>query len=145
MEEKKTKDFISYYDFFNNINRKGKLIDPVLVKKCWNSHQMNTIFSFRNDTIFFAHEADQFSGLPEDIKAEMEYSFYYYGLKESHYRKIDPDFSFRKAPVDEETEAYLSAIMEMYGFSRLKALEVYEWLPDEEKQRILNSYSKGGI
>lgn len=104
---------------------------PVVGETGYDAFMINRVMSNTRDTVLFANEMNQYSGIPAQWQAD----FYYHGL--------DKMKRFGKWNKKIESE-HLELIEEYTGYSRAKALDVLDiLLPHLDS--IKKELEKGGI
>lgn len=123
---------MSPFDLAKNINSHGERL--VAAEVDYNPYMVNAIYGNTPDTVLFANEMNQHWG---SLTKQMQYDFYRFGLTKNMRRF--GTWNKRK----EDNGDDIAQIMEAYGYSRAKALEVYVILkPHMEQVRARND--KGG-
>ena len=108
MAEKK----LTPFEIAKNINSHGERLDTD--EDGYEPFMMNRIFSNTPDSVAFANELNRYGTLPK----QMQYDFYRYGLEKNPRR-------YGKWEKRDDNDHDLKIIMEAYGYSRQKAMEVY--------------------
>lgn len=101
------------FDYVKNINHKSGVLDEEQLAE-YNQYIINRVFSNTRDTIFLANEANKFRDIPDDA----HYLFMYYATPKNPRRYGQ----WHKQPAKNED---IEIIMRVYGYSRVKAEEVY--------------------
>ena len=101
------------FDYVKNINQKSGVLDEEQLAD-HNQYIINRVFSNTRDTIFLANEANKFRDIPDDA----HYLFMYYVTPKNPRRYGQ----WHKQPAKNED---IEIIMRVYGYSRVKAEEVY--------------------
>lgn len=107
-DKKKTGPF----DYVKNINGHGERMDTD--EGGYDPFVVNRVFSNTPDTVLFANELNLNWRLPR----QMQYDFYRFGLSK-HPRRFG---KWEKR--EGEDDAALAIVMEVFGYSRSKAIEV---------------------
>ena len=125
---------MSPFDFLNAINfTKEDLFekDPQAVKD-YNAFLINRGLSYFPDTIFYANQMNQQSGLDKDMQFFFFLNIISKKKRFSKWSKKDP-----------ETET-LQLVKEYYGYSSEKATEALKFLSEENLIMIKEKLYKGG-
>ena len=98
------------FEFVNSINNKNE-IEMEAVRRDYTPFIVNRAFSNTPDTVLLANEINSYSGLDSGL----QYAFLYHSIdKRKRYG------AWQKAEKDEDA----AAIMEYYGYSSAKAMQV---------------------
>ena len=122
---------LSPFDIAKNINKHGERLD--VSETGYEAFVINRIYSNTPDTVAFANEMNKCCNLPK----QMQYDFYRFGLNKNprRYGKWEKR--------DDDNLEELKVIMEVYGYSRAKAIEVYPMLKPHMTQ-LRAHVDKGG-
>lgn len=125
-------DINNPFEITKNINLKsGRIVFEEDDKPAF--FVINKVFSNTPDSVSYANEVNK---MTIDDK-QMVYDFYYYGLsRRNRFGK------YNKKGADND-EKFLNAIMELYDYSLLKAVDSYEILKPYEKE-IMKMVFRGG-
>lgn len=122
----------SFFDIANNINSSYEPLTREQVEEVGNTFMLNRAMSNNFDTVFFADEANGFTGT--DLYAQ--YLFYYYSVpKKKRYGKWE-----KKA----EQSDNLKLVMDVYQVSEKRALEYLSILTEEQIEQLVASRNTGG-
>ncbi|HET8689731.1 MAG TPA: DNA polymerase clamp loader subunit A [Methanosarcina sp.] len=122
----------SFFDIANNINSSYEPLTREQVEEVGNAFMLNRAMSNNFDTVFFADEANGFTGT--DLYAQ--YLFYYYSVpKKKRYGKWE-----KKA----EQSDNLKLVMDVYQVSEKRALEYLSILTEDQIEQLVASRNTGG-
>lgn len=122
----------SFFDIANNINSSYEPLTKEQVEEAGNSFMLNRAMSNNFDTIFFADEANGFTG----TELYPQYLFYYYSVpKKKRYGKWEKKV---------EQSEHLKLVMDVYQVSEKRALEYLSILTEEQIDKLVASRNIGG-
>lgn len=123
---------MNVFDIVGNINRKDSQLETSVVEKEYVPFVVNRVFSNTPDTVFFANEMNQASGLSN----EKQYLFYRYGVPKNPKR-------FGKWNKADKLTKDVELIMQYFNYSRSKAQQVVNIL-EPHMGEIEQALFKGG-
>ncbi len=119
------------FDVAKNINQKTGVLDDVAIN---DAYMLNAIFANTQDTVLLANESNRFiSTMPKNAA----YRFLY-GATLKNPRRFGKWF---KKPV---ADSDIKLIMEIYGYSKTKAIEVFPLL-ETKMPELKKLFDTGGV
>ena len=133
------------FTFIGAINKKRMDYSDEDIDKKYNIFLANKSFSFFIDTIFFSNEMNMYAFDEACVSKKMNHDFYYHGVTKNTQR-----FSRQKwkaNPIDnlsKNDQKVFSYLKEKYKYNDKRLLEVFDIIPESEKENIISQNLKGG-
>jgi hypothetical protein len=122
---------MNIFDFIKSINEKTGYLFSEDNQKDYNSHIVNTGFSFFPDTLFLANEANKLG-----LTGQKHYDFLYYA--------VDQRKRYSKWHKKLQNEKELEAVSEFFDVSLNKSEDMLKALTSDTITEIQNKMMKGG-
>lgn len=125
---------MSFFDFLNAINdtKKDLLKEDPLSEKDYVPFMVNRGLSYFPDTILYANEMNQHASIPKD----WQFDFYRIGVSK---RK-----RFSKWHKQEKIQEDVKLLMNEYGYSHQKTLQIIDLISEKQMQELRDKYKTGG-
>lgn len=125
---------MSFFDFLNAINdtKKDLLKEDPLSEKDYVPFMVNRGLSYFPDTILYANEMNQHASIPKD----WQFDFYRIGVSK---RK-----RFSKWHKQEKIQEDVKLLMNEYGYSHQKTLQIIDLISENQMQELRDKYKTGG-
>jgi cupin superfamily acireductone dioxygenase involved in methionine salvage len=125
---------MNFFDFLNAINdsKKDLLKEDPLSEKDYAPFMVNRGLSYFHDTIMHANEMNKYSSIPKN------WQFDFYRISVPKRRR------FSKWHKKDTVEQDVQLIVQEYGYSTQKALQVLDIFNEDELQKLREKYKTGG-